>query len=80
MPRPSCAQVRAMTSALRGFLRDESGVGTAEWVVLAGASVALALIMMSTMNSTTAGVAVEMGHVLESVTVAPLDATAPEGG
>jgi Flp pilus assembly pilin Flp len=62
-----------MATALRLFWHDDSGATTVDWVVLAGGSIALALIMMSTMNGSVSSVGDEIEAVLNGVSVDDLD-------
>ncbi|MCB1397793.1 MAG: hypothetical protein H6898_09045 [Rhodobacter sp.] len=61
-----------MFARVTSFLLDETGATTIDWVVLTGGCMALAIIMLSTMNGATSSVASEMETVLTSVEVADL--------
>lgn len=62
-----------MSTRITTFLTDETGATTIDWVVLTGGCVALALIMMTTMNGAVSSVAQDMETVLTSVEVVQLD-------
>lgn len=61
-----------MFAKLRAAIFDDKGAVTIDWVVLTGASVALAIVMMSTLNGQVSDIATDIGHVLTDVEVATL--------
>jgi len=58
-----------MRVTIRQALTDESGAVSVDWVVLTGAIVSMALIMLTTMNGQTSSVADEIEVVLTDVDV-----------
>jgi len=61
-----------MFARVTSFLFDETGATTIDWVVLTGGCMALAIIMLTTMNGATSSVADDMETVLTNVAVADL--------
>ena len=62
----------AMFAKFRLALKSDDGAVTVDWVVLSGAMVAMAVIMMATMNGEASDVATEIGTVLSDVEVATI--------
>ncbi len=58
-----------MSARTLKFLLNEDGSTTVDWVILTGASAALAVIMMSTMNGDTTSIAQEIETTITDVEV-----------